>query len=152
MGFARGFAETSRAAGNRSGETAEEPCHGTLTFNLEVGLRLRLHNPSAAAFPDLDDDRFVVHGLDEHGVPCTLLDCLVGPVRRQMFRDFSSVELYATTLLRGVLVEDEADLKIRTGTVEITGLVDVLAEPWQGDGEVRTGLDGAHTSGCRARS
>ncbi len=146
MGLARGFAETSHAAGNRSGETAEDPCHGTLTFEPEIGLRLRLHNPSAAAFPELDDDRFVVHGVDEHGVPCTLLDCLVGPVKRQMFRDFSSVEVRAGSLLRGVLVEDETDLEIRTATLEIAGLVDVLTEPWQSDGEARAGLDGAHTA------
>lgn len=146
MGFASGFAETSHAAGNHSGESAEDPCHGTLTFDPEIGLRLRLHNPSAAAFPDLDDDRFVVHGVDEHGVPCTLLDCFVGAVRGQMFRDFSMVEVHAGSLLRGVLVEDEVDLKIRTGTLEIAGLVDVLTESWQSEGEVRGGLDGTHTA------
>jgi hypothetical protein len=137
----RGFAMAQRARDRRCGSDEEHACRGTLTYDLDSGIRLSLLGASTVVFDDSSD--FVVHGRTVTGRPCSLLGCFVSHHTANMPRGISEVEITVNQLVHGVFVDAPEELCFDRAVFDIEGLREFLtAAAPDGSGTRRPGLRG----------
>jgi hypothetical protein len=137
----QGFAMAQRARDRRCGSDEEDACRGSLTYDLDSGLRLSLLGASAVVFDDSSD--FVVHGRTVTGRPCSLLGCFVSHHTTNLLGGISEVEVTVNQLVHGVFVDAPEDLCFDRAVLDIEGLREFLtAAAPDGSGARRPGLRG----------
>lgn len=119
-----GFAMAQRARDRRCGSDEEHACRGSLTYDLDSGLRLSLLGASAVVFDDSSD--FVVHGRTVSGRPCSLLGCFVSHHTENLLGGISEVEVTVNQLVHGVFVDAPEDLCFDRAVLDIEGLREFL--------------------------
>jgi hypothetical protein len=111
------------------GRDAARPCYGTLSSVADGAYRLELPGASDRVF-DHEGPRYVVHGITEENVPCSLLDCFTTSSARAMLGGgYRSVEMVGHLFVHGGHLDDIDGFRFAAARIELAGLRDFVGAP-----------------------
>ena len=120
LGLDQGLALAADCGKPVLGTSAQQPARGRLHFEPHKAARLHLDDAAAQVFAN--QTGFVMHGIDEEGIRCTLLDCFSGPPAGRL------VEVVAHQLIRGGHFGSLDELLTSEITIVLEGLDDFITE------------------------